>query len=369
VATGTSIFNRIRTGARALGRVTLGGGVIGQVKIWDPGSGYQDAPELTIIDPNINVAAVADCRLGDCVLAQPTRVTGGIGYRSITTRVTISGDGYADIIPKGKFVYFNNLPSIPGPGAQVRFSTLPGIYTTSAITEIEENIDGTFRAKFRITPDIKVRDQLEHDTNVSLRERYSQCRITGHDFLDIGSGNFEETNYPELYSGLYFSAEENEVYEEAGGRVFYTSTDQSGNFRTGELFAVEQATGVVTISADFFDLSGLSELRLGGIRLGGTGAVVREFSTDPLFTEDSNNIVPTQRAISQYLANRLSVGGSDIATASFIAGLVLVGPDRIGNTIQGKIILPRRMDFVGPLAGVRGMAMAQAYFLHTTDEF
>ena len=369
VATGTSIFNRIRTGARALGRVTLGGGVIGQVKIWDPGSGYQDAPELTIIDPNRNVAAVADCRLGDGVLAQPTRVTGGIGYRSITTRVTISGDGYADIIPKGKFVYFNNLPSIPGPGAQVRFSTLPGIYTTSAITEIEENIDGTFRAKFRISPDIKVRDTLEHNTNVSLRERYSQCRITGHDFLDIGSGNFEETNYPELYSGLYFSAEENEVYEEAGGRVFYTSTDQSGNFRTGELFAVEQATGVVTISADFFDLSGLSELRLGGIRLGGTGAVVREFSTDPLFTEDSNNVVPTQRAISQYLANRLSVGGSDIATASFIAGLVLVGPDRIGNTIQGKIILPRRMDFVGPLAGVRGTAMAQAYFLHTTDEF
>lgn len=369
VATGTATFNRIRTGARALGRVTLGGGVIGQVKIWDPGSGYQDAPELTIIDPNRNQAAIADCRLGDGVLAQPTRVSGGVGYRSITTRVTISGDGHADIIPKGKFVFLNNLPSIPGPGAQVIFSTLNQIYTASVINEIVENIDGTFRAKFRLSPEIKVRDQVEHNTNVSIRERYAQCRISGHDFLDIGTGNFEETNYPGLYSGLFFSAEENEVYEESGGRVFYTSTDQSGNFRTGELFAVQQATGIVTISADFFDLSGLSELRLGGIRLGGTGAVVREFSTDPLFTEDSNNVIPTQRAISQFLANRLSVGGSEIATASFIAGLVLVGPDRIGNTIQGKIVLPRRMDFEGPLAGVGGVAIAQALFLHTPDEF
>jgi hypothetical protein len=300
-------------------------------------------------------------------LPNPTKVAGGTGYRSITTRVTISGDGHADIIPNNKFVWIDQLPSIPGPGAQVTFASLDQIYTSVAITNISQNPDGTFLAKFRVSPYLKVRDHLDHGTAVSIRERYSQCRITGHDFLDIGTGNFAETNYPRLYSGLFFSAEENEVYEEGGGRVFYTSTDQSGNFRTGELFAVEQATGVVTISADFFDFSGLTELRLGGIRLGGTGAVVREFSTDPLFTEDSNNIVSTQRAISQYLANRLSVGGSEIATASFIAGLVLVGPDRIGNTLQGKIILPRRMDFVGPEAGVRGVAMAQGYFLRTVD--
>jgi hypothetical protein len=367
IASGTNIVNRIRTGATAIGRVTVSGGVISQVKIWDPGSGYQDAPELTVIDPNRNQAISVECRLGDGVLPNPTKITGGTGYRSITTRVTITGDGHADIIPNNKFVWIDQLPSIPGPGAQVTFASLDRIYTSVAITNISQNPDGTYLAKFRVSPYLKVRDHLDHGTAVSIREKYSQCRITGHDFLDIGTGNFNETNYPTLYSGLFFSAEENEVYEEGGGRVFYTSTDQSGNFRTGELFAVEQATGVVTISADFFDFSGLTELRLGGIRLGGTGAVVREFSTDPLFTEDSNNIVPTQRAISSYLANRLSVGGSEIATASFIAGLVLVGPDRIGNTLQGKIILPRRMDFVGPEAGVRGVAMAQGYFLRTVD--
>ena len=146
------------------------------------------------------------------------------------------------------------------------------------------------------------------------------------------------------------------------GRVFYTSTDQSGNFRTGELFAVEQATGIVTISSDFFDLGGLSELRLGGIRVGGTGAVVREFSTDPLFSADSNNIVPTQRAIKAYLAGRLSIGGSEIAVGSFIAGTVLVGPDRFNSTAGIRIIVPVRAEFDSANSGISGMMLAQNMF-------
>jgi hypothetical protein len=144
--------------------------------------------------------------------------------------------------------------------------------------------------------------------------------------------------------------------------VFYTSTDQSGNFRAGELFAVEQSTGTVTISSDFFDLSGLTELRLGGIRIGGTGAVVREFSTDPLFIADSNNIVPTQRAIAAYLANRLSVGGSEIAVGSFIAGTVLVGPDRINNTAGLRVIVPVLAEFNMANSGISGSMLAQTMF-------
>lgn len=170
-----------------------------------------------------------------------------------------------------------------------------------------------------------------------------------------------------MYAGFYTPAPENEIVELDRGRVFYTSTDQSGNFRTGELFAVEQATGVVTISSDFFDLNGLSELRLGGIRVGGTGAVIREFSTDPLFTADSNNIVPTQRAIAAYLAGRLSVGGSEIAVGSFIAGTILVGPDKINNTAGLKIVVPVRADFdgvgyLGLKSGIRGSMLAQSMF-------
>jgi hypothetical protein len=151
--------------------------------------------------------------------------------------------------------------------------------------------------------------------------------------------------------------------------VFYTSTDQSGNFRTGELFAVEQATGIVTISADFFDLSGLTEIRLGGIRLGGSGAVIREFSTDPLFTEDSNNIVPTQRAIRAFLENRLSLGGSEVAVSSIQAGqIILGGPDLISSSLSLKIVFPVIADFSGPNTGIMGTMLAQTMFNRSLDD-
>jgi hypothetical protein len=256
----------------------------------------------------------------------------------------------------------NDLETYPGPGAQLTIQGLPSIYTLVTVTPIGPT-DRGLAALVRISPELKVRDSLQHLTPITIRTKFSQCRITGHDFLDIGTGNFEETNYPELYSGFYTPAPENEIVEEDGGRVFYTSTDQNGNFRTGELFAVEQATGTVTISADFFDFSGLTELRLGGIRVGGTGAVIREFSTDPLFTEDSNNIISTQRAIRSFLANRLSLGGSEVTTFQIQAGQVFLGgPDRISNALGLKIVIPVMANFSGAGGGISGSMLAQNMF-------
>ena len=357
----TQIFNKIQTGARALGRVTLSAGIINSVKMWDPGSGYTEGPTCTLVDPNNTGDAVIESRTADGVLAQPSWLDRGLGYRTASTAVTVTGNGFADVIPAGKFIVINDLDAYPGPGSNLTIGDLTGTYTLVAIEELGLT-DRGLAARIRISPDIKVRDNLQHLTPITIRTQFSQCRITGHDFLDIGTGNFEETNYPELYSGFYAPAPENEVVELNRGRVFYTSTDQSGNFRTGELFAVEQSTGIVTISADFFDLAGLTELRLGGIRVGGTGAVVREFSTDPLFTADSNNIVPTQRAIIAYLANRLSVGGSEIAVGSFIAGTILVGPDRINNTAGLRIIIPVLAEFDAANSGINGSILAQTMF-------
>ena len=329
--------------------------------MWDPGSGYTEGPSCTLIDPNNSSDARIESRTGDGVLSQPSWLNRGLGYRTASTTVTITGNGYADVTPSGKFFVMNDLDAYPGPGASLTIGSLPDFYTLVAIEEIGQT-DRGLAARIRVSPEIKVRDNLQHLTPITIRTQFSQCRITGHDFLDIGTGNFEETNYPELYSGFYTPQPENEVVELNRGRVFYTSTDQSGNFRAGELFAVEQATGIVTISADFFDLGGLSELRLGGIRVGGTGAVVREFSTDPLFIADSNNIVPTQRAIKSYLASRLSIGGSEIAVGSFIAGTILVGPDRFNNTAGLRIIVPVRAEFDQASSGISGMMLAQTMF-------
>jgi hypothetical protein len=357
----TNRISKIQTGARALGRVTLSSGIIRSIKMWDPGSGYTEGPVCTLIDPNNSSDAIIESRTGDGVIAQPSWLNRGLGYRTATTTVTINGDGYADVIPAGKFFVINDLEAYPKVGSNLTIGSLPGDYTLVTIEELGST-DRGLAARIRVSPELKVRDNLQHLTSVAIRTQFSQIRITGHDFLDIGTGNFEDTNYPELYSGFYTPEPQDEVVEQNRGRVFYTSTDQNGNFRAGEQFAVEQSTGTVTISADFFDLSGLSELRLGGIRIGGTGAVVREFSTDPLFVADSNNIVPTQRAIQGYLANRLSIGGSEIAVGSFIAGTVLVGPDRINNTAGLRIIFPVRAEFDAPNSGISGSMLAQSMF-------
>lgn len=350
-------YNRVYTGARAQGRCLVESGRISAVKIWEPGSGYYTTPGLTIIDPNNTSELFVENRIGDGVLAQPTWLNRGVGYKTSTTRVTVTGDGFADVIPVDKFVTLSDLSRYPGPGTQLLFAGNDEVYTVITITELGDlgDVGGNLSATFRISPTLEIDDNLQHATTVTIRERYSQCRITGHDFLDIGTGNFDDTNYPTLYAtGDFVSAPENEIVEADGGRVFYTATDQSGNFRCGELFQVEQATGIVTLSADFFELDGLNELALGGVRLGGTGAVIREFSTDPLFTADSNNVVPTQRAIKAYLAGRLSVGGAELTTASFIAGTVKVGPDGINSTISGVINFPGLVRFDGTSDGVSG---------------
>jgi hypothetical protein len=361
--TSSIVVNKIYTGARALGRVVLGGVTIDSIKLWEPGSGYNSDPTLTITDPNKITDATSRPRLADGVLAQPTFVNKGSAYKTSTTSVTVSGDGFADKTPVGKFITLDGLTVMPGPGAQFYIGGA-ATYRVAVIVGINEETlaNGTIRSTFQISPASTISQQLEHDMEVVIRERYSQVRITGHDFLDIGSGNFVETNYPVLYNDYdYNSAPEKEVQSLNGGRVFYTSTDQDGNFRAGEQFAVEQSTGIITISADFFDLAGLTELRLSGINVGST-AVIREFSKDALFIQNSNSIIPTQRAVRSYLQSRLNIGGEDLLTPSVTAGTVKIGPTAIESTAGLTIEVAVITDFSGNGAGLGAGYIAQTLF-------
>jgi hypothetical protein len=362
--TATNIVNRIYTGARALGRAVVGGAGISYIKIWEPGSGYSSDPTMTLTNPGVTENVSYRVRTADGVLAQPKFLTQGSAYKTSTTFVTVFGDGFADKTPVGKFITLDNLTVLPGPGAQFYIAGRTD-YFVAVVVGINEEIlpDNSIRSTFQISPQVDYTDYLEHGMEVVIRERYSQVRITGHDFLDVGTGNELETNYPELYQNYEFETQPfQEVYNLNGGRVFYTSTDQDGNFRAGEQFAVEQATGVITISADFFDLSGLTELRLAGINVGST-AVIREFSKDPLFLQNSNAIIPTQRAIVSYLQSRLNVGGEDLLTPSFIAGTVLVGPNLINSTAGLTINVPVVAEFSGSSAGISGSYVANIMML------
>ena len=161
----------------------------------------------------------------------------------------------------------------------------------------EENVTaGT--AVVRLTDDIITIKAKDDGLSSDVTTGYSNIRLTGHDFLNIGTGDFITTNYPNVPTQS--PDQDDEVTEEDGGRVYWVSTDQQGDFRVGDLFKIEQATGSATLNADAFNLSGLSELKLGSIGAE-LGAAINEFSTDMTLGGNSNNAVPTENAVLGYM--------------------------------------------------------------------
>jgi len=155
------------------------------------------------------------------------------------------------------------------------------------------------------TPDTRnIRPNGNTDNNVGagssiiVRNRFSQVRLTGHDFLSVGTGNKVETNYPNVNEAAIIQG--NETREYNGGKVFFVSTDQGGNFRVGRFFSVDQLTGRATLDASAFNLSGLTELRLGAIG-GQVGESINEFSSDEFLSGNSNSACPTEYAVRGYV--------------------------------------------------------------------
>ena len=92
------------------------------------------------------------------------------------------------------------------------------------------------------------------EQDIKIRYIFSQARLTGHDFLQVGTGGTYTTNWPDTYT--QDPVQTQEITEDFPGRVFYVSTDEQGNFRVGKYFRVNQATGAATLNANSFDLSG-----------------------------------------------------------------------------------------------------------------
>ena len=141
--------------------------------------------------------------------------------------------------------------------------------------------------------------------SVNVRKEFSLVRLTGHDFLQVGTGGTDTTNWPN--NPTQNPNQNYQVMTNATdpGRVYYTATDESGNFYVGDQFQVNQATGNVTLDASAFDLSGLESLRLGSVG-GLIGASVNEFSTDGTLAQNSNNKVPTQNAVKTYVDGQIA---------------------------------------------------------------
>jgi len=364
------VTHKISTGSRAQARVTITDSTITSVNMFQAGSGYTTSPTIDIFDPNNSQDAAFQVRVGNGVLSSPTFVNYGQGYNTTSTSISINGGGYADEFQTGLRIVVKNLTRLPQPGDNLEFTGNGEVYRVAKATILRGTEVPFLECEIQLSPGLTQDLSPAHDDPLTIRSRFSQVRLTNHDFLNIGFGNQIQSNYPNLPITTNLEPQD-EVQETNNGRVFYSSTDQDGNFRVGDLFAVEQATGIVTLSADEFGLQGLDQLEIGGVALGGSPVVITAFSTDGTFVANSNNLVPTQKAIKTYLTSRLSQGGSDTFTGLLTAGTVKVGgPDEITSTVpegaEGwQVEIGTKANVSGPTAAWAGDGLAMAYFMKT----
>ena len=205
---------------------------------------------------------------------------------------TIAVDGVTG--QKGFVLVTDGFSEEPRPGGSIEFAT--GDTGTYVIQSVSGTYTNSSSRMILVLAGEKIVASADN-TVIRIRYAYSQSRLTGHDFLSIGTGGIATTNYPGEPSQA--ASQANEVIEVFPGRVFYVSTDQDGNFRVGDYFRVDQATGRATLNASAFDLSGLTSLRLGSIGAQ-LGELVNEFSADDTLSGNSNTAVPTEAAVRGY---------------------------------------------------------------------
>ena len=365
----------ISAGARAKGRAVVTSGVITDITSFETGSGYNTLigssvpPTVTFADPNVTTLALVEPRIGNGTLGNPTFLSRGSGYSTSSTIVAITGNGYADAFQTGLTIIVNDLTRLPQPGDNLTISGNNQIYKVTNATVQYGTTAPNIEANISLSPAMTTALSPGNGVAIVVRQKYSQVRLTGHDYLNVGFGTQAEANYPNLPTDTSLAPQDQNV-EVNYGRVFYTSTDQDGNFNVGGLFGVQQATGIITLSASQFGLTGLETLSLGGIAVGGSSVIVTQFSTDSNFIANSDTVIPTQKSIKAYLTSRLSQGGSNTFTGQLTAGTVLVGgPNKIASTVPAgvsgsNVKMVNKVNITGANSGVDGDLTAFDFFIH-----
>mgnify|MGYP001184294218 FL=1 len=259
-------------------------------------------------------------------------VTGGT---SGTTATLDSGNQFAP--NQSGRILVTTFATAPGVGDSIQFATTDGnayqIQSLSTVTVASTDYTIIVFSTSRATP-------LPTSTVVNARKRFSTVRLTGHDFLKVGTGDKTTTNWPGEPTQAPSPADQIITNTTDPGRVYYVATDELGNFYVGQYFKVDQATGNVTLDASAFNLQGLQTLQLGAIG-GLIGASINEFSTDGAMTQNSDQKCPTQAAVRTYVGSLSAVsptGGTLTVTGNLTVSGTTTTVNSTNTTISDKLL-------------------------------
>ena len=187
------------------------------ITVTNGGSGYTTAPTVTIAAPAgpSGITATAFASILNGSVTEITLITSGSQYTS-TPSITISAPG-------------------SGTTATSTATTAPIYYTINSSTPI---VSGTTT----LTLEENLNNTVSTGSTVYFFQ-VSKITASSHTFEYVGSGNTIATATPSR-GGVAIPA--NEIIETAGGRVVFTSTDQSGNFKIGNDITINQNNGTIT---------------------------------------------------------------------------------------------------------------------------
>lgn len=199
---------------------------------------YSQAVNVYTIAANIGVLAESGSFI---TLNGSDNGIGNYGLKAIGTGPEeLTGNTYVET-NIGVF-QIRNLASQPKVNQTMKIDGDSNYYSIDKI----EMVDGL---TWQVTIQEVYTNTLAANTTVRFYQR-SAIIASAHTFEYVGAGTNPANALPQ-YGGLPIEA--NEVIEQDGGRVTFTSTDHKGNFKIGANLVINQATGI--INGDSFNRS------------------------------------------------------------------------------------------------------------------
>jgi hypothetical protein len=201
-------------------------------------TGYSQLVNIYTIacDVGIKVESGAFCTLNgsDCSIGNYGLIADGIG--PLQTSGTLESELY------GTFVLNTLTNGQPNVNTVMVISGDPNYYTIDTILPNQPSA-----GKSTVVIQQVFTQTVAPGTNIEFYTR-SSIIASSHTFEYVGAGTNPATALPQ-YGGIPIEA--NEVIATNGAVITFTSTDQKGNFKVGDGFTINQATGTIT-GTDFY---------------------------------------------------------------------------------------------------------------------
>jgi hypothetical protein len=215
---------------------------VGGIGIHIFNKGYAQLVSIFTVFCDIGILCEAG---GQCSITNSNSSFGNFGLVADgVSELLYSGTVLSDVNVNFDTVELSNLSVRPRYGDAVNFNNHEFHYTIINATPLISNTS-------TVTLDVGLKAPIYGGNTASFYQR-SLITSSGHTFEYVGAGIDVATALP-FAGGIPIQANEVVDDDDGRGKVFYTSTDQLGDFRVGNELIFNRATG--TITGDTFDRS------------------------------------------------------------------------------------------------------------------